>query len=345
MLLDRVQGLVEKTSRTASAKHKPILVLCYNEPLAQYLQHEITKRKLHRRVMVRHFMRWCREQLIAFGLEMPPRSVSANTQVKLLLKYVIDALAEGAIPSGQYAAVFVDEAHDFSRQLLPVLTQLPDTVSNHLVLFFDDTQSFFTRKRTSRIRFHHYGIQTNNVTHLTTNHRCTAPIFNAAQRLSGSLTQEEITSSDEIPRLKPVSSGRPGSAVLYFPMMNLREQGRKVAELLQHAHAEGIAWKDMVVLCRNKYQIDICDGALRYQRIPHQVRRGVGDYNPLANAVNVLSMASCQGLEFELVIVVESGEVPDTPEEVEDRERLLYIAATRAKQKLYLVGLGKSADD
>ncbi|WP_095542248.1 3'-5' exonuclease [Vandammella animalimorsus] len=321
--------------------HGPILVLCYNEPLAVWLQYELMRQGLSpQQVVVRHFHRWCREQLIAYHLELPPRSMPASAQIKNIVERVLRALSDGSIPAGQYAAVLVDEAHDFPASWLGVLTQLPTPATNHLVLYFDDAQSILKRKRTGLVQLHQHGIDTRQVQHLTLNQRNPEPIFNAALHMAGTLAAPIEVGPQGIPRLKPRSSGRSGDSVLLFPAPSLRAQGRKVAELLLQARREaGIAWGQMAVLCDNRFQLDVCHGALRYQHIPHQMRRGTGEFDPAADTVKLMSLQACAGLEFELVVIVDSAEVPANQEGMEDRQRRLYIAATRAKRKLYVVSL------
>ncbi|THU04430.1 hypothetical protein E9531_03280 [Lampropedia puyangensis] len=334
------EGLRAKRSLT------PILVLCYNEPLAVWLQQQLHSKGLQSWIVVRHFHRWCREQLLHFQLELPPKTLTPSAQMKDLVDRVIQGLSNGSIPTGQYSAVLVDEAHDFSGPWLAMLTHLPTPETNHLELYFDDAQSMFKRKRTSRIQFKRLGIHTHQVQRLTINHRNTAPIFNAAQRMAGPLIEPQDTPDSAIPRLKPLSSQRPGPAVLLFPMANLRAQGRKTTELLQQAHqSEGTAWGNMAVLCSNRFQMDVCNGALRYQRIPHQLRKGFGEFNPQEDTVKIMSLNACSGLEFDVVVIVDSGEPPTNEAELEEKQRQLYIAATRAKHRLYIVGLGQPESD
>ena len=57
----------------ASNADKPILVLCYNEPLAVKLGTEMQAKGLDGRVVVRNFHKWCRQQLVAFGQPIPPQ--------------------------------------------------------------------------------------------------------------------------------------------------------------------------------------------------------------------------------------------------------------------------------
>ena len=63
----------------------------------------------------------------------------------------------------------------------------------------------------------------------------------------------------------------------------------------------------------------------------------------LANAITVRTIHSAKGLEFPVVVVDLIGFTPweDTPEEIQDECRVLYVAMSRAKDQLYLLGRNK----
>lgn len=65
----------------------------------------------------------------------------------------------------------------------------------------------------------------------------------------------------------------------------LHEEAAKVAELLSAAHQEGHAWGDMAVLCRHYDGMEECARALTRRRLPHQVRKGSGDFRPLEDSM------------------------------------------------------------
>ncbi len=61
----------EYLARAATATAKPILVLCFNEPLGVKLHSVMQSKGLTGTVHVRHFHKWCRDQLVAFGQSLP----------------------------------------------------------------------------------------------------------------------------------------------------------------------------------------------------------------------------------------------------------------------------------
>ena len=106
----------------------------------------------------------------------------------------------------------------------------------------------------------------------------------------------------------------------------------------------------MAVLCRDAKTRDLCARALAQRGLPVQNRLGTGDYDPLANSIKLMTMKVSKGLEFPVVAVVgaqglareeqASGEVaPRSDAELEASRaaaRVLYVAATRATQRLML---------
>jgi signal transduction histidine kinase len=108
------------------------------------------------------------------------------------------------------------------------------------------------------------------------------------------------------------------------------------AELLAGAHQEGHAWGDMAVLCRHYSHIEDVARVLTDRKLPHKVRKSSGDYDPLADAIKVMTMHGSKGLEWPVVALAGVGEMPAKGEDEKDEARLFYVAATRATQRLYV---------
>ena len=95
---------------------KPILVLCYNEPLAVKLDAMMAPKGLGDRVQVRNFHKWCRQQLVAYGQPIPPQGPRMFDE---MVDNVIRGVDRKQIPSGQYQAILIDEGHDFQPEWNP----------------------------------------------------------------------------------------------------------------------------------------------------------------------------------------------------------------------------------
>ncbi|MDB5827373.1 MAG: helicase, partial [Variovorax sp.] len=288
---------------------KPVLVLCYNEPLAVQLASVIASKGLAGKVHVRHFHKWCREQLVSYGQALP---VSTETEklstAKLMEAFVqrlIRAVDKKQVPSGQYMAVLIDEGHDFKHEWLKLVVQMVDPDTNSLLLLYDDAQSIYERHRTRKFSFKSVGIHAQGRTStLKVNYRNTKQILDTASRIAGTLLvadKSDNGSGDEddgIPLLHPVSSGREGDEPTVIRMPNLQAEALKIAELLSAAHFEGHAWGDMAVICRHHAVMDECAKVLEERMLPHQVRKGLGTFDPEADTIKVMSMHASKGLEF-----------------------------------------------
>ena len=336
MLLGYRAEHLAKAQTTAS---KPILVLCYNEPLSKQLARVMDAKGVAHRVHVVHFHKWCRDQLVHFGQALPGQ-VGAARYVAELVERVIRAVERRQIPGGQYQAVLIDEGHDFAPEWLKLVVQMVDPTTNSLLVLYDDAQSIYERSRSKQFSFKSVGIQAQGrTTILKINYRNTRQILQAASLVAADLLTAEDKDDDGVPLLKPVSCGRNGEPPLIIRLPTLREEVQKVAELLGAAHEEGHAWSDMAILCRHYSEMETCAGVLRQRRLPHQVRKGSGSYDPAADTIKVLTLHASKGLEFPVVAMVGVGHMPAQGEDERDEARLFYVGATRATQRL-IIGVG-----
>ncbi len=339
----------------AHAAGKPVLVLCYNEPLAVKLAATMAAKGLSDRVHCVHFHKWARAQLVAYGQALPSDNQSTDAKMADMVQRVINGVDRGHIPTGQYLAVLIDEGHDFAPEWLKLVTQMVDPTTNSLLVLYDDAQSIYERGRKKNFSFKSVGIQAQGrTTILKINYRNTRQILQTANAIAGDLLTAEDRDDDGIPLVKPVSCGRDGPEPIVINLPTLPEQAAKIADLLQGAHADGFAWGDMAVLCRDAKARDLCASTLAKRGLPVQNRLGPGDYDPLASSVKVMTMMVSKGLEFPVVAIpgverlertgaeatepVEGAQALSEAEAQARREaaRVLYVAATRATQKLML---------
>ena len=336
----RAEYLAKAYTRTS----KPILILCYNEPLAVKLNAMMQIKGLADQVHARHFHKWCRDQLVAFGQTLPNHHMPVGAMMEDMVLRVIHGVDRKQIPSGQYQAVLIDEGHDFAPEWLKLVTQMVDPSTNSLLVLYDDAQSIYERSRSKQFSFKSVGIQAQGrTTILKINYRNTKQILQIASLIAADLLTADDKDDDGIPLLKPISCGRDGESPLIIRLPNLRAEATKIAELLSAAQQEGHAWGDMAVICRHYSEMDECSHALNYKKLPHQVRKGAGSYKPNEDTIKVLTMHASKGLEFPVVALMGVGDMPAKGEEERDEARLFYVGATRATQKL-IVTLSDSSD-
>ena len=206
------------------------------------------------------------------------------------------------------------------------------------------------RSRAKNFSFKSVGVQAQGrTTVLKINYRNTRQILQTASLIAADLLTADDKDDDGIPLLKPISCGRDGQAPLIIRLPSLRDEAFKIADLLSAAHQEGHAWGDMAVICRDWATMDICAHALQHRKLPHQVRKRSGDYHPSRDAITVLTMHVCKGLEFPVVALPGIGHMPAAGEDEQEEARLFYVAATRATHRLVIGaggggGFGKSLD-
>ena len=329
----------EYLAQASTASSKPILILCFNEPLGVKLHSVMQAKGLDGRVHVRHFHKWCREQLVAYGQTLPVQG-SSQQYVDELVERVIRAVDRKQIPSGQYQAVMIDEGHDFAPEWLKLVTQMVDPTTNSLLVLYDDAQSIYERERSKNFSFKSVGIQAQGrTTILKINYRNTRQILQTASLVAADLLTADDKDDDGIPLVKPVSCGREGPAPVIIKLPNLRDEAFAIADHLASAHQEGFAWGDMAVLCADWKTMGVCASALTQRKLPHHVRRRSGDYQPGADAIQVMTMKVSKGLEFPVVALPGVGHMPAPGVDEKEAARVFYVAATRATQRL-LIGVG-----
>jgi superfamily I DNA/RNA helicase len=291
------------------------------------------------RVHVRHFHSWCHRQLTTYGQALPPQG---GGFYEGLVGNVIRAVERSQIPGGQYQAVMIDEGHDFAPEWLKLFTQMVDPATNSLLVLYDDAQSIYERARTKQFSFKSVGIQAQGrTTILKINYRNTRQILQTASLIAADLLTPEDRDEDGIPLVKPIGCGREGDEPTIVRLPTLRDESMRIAELLKEAHdSDSHAWGDMAVLCRDYIVMNVCAQALSRMRLPHQVRKGTGDYKPERDVIRVMTMKVSKGLEFPVVAIPGLGRMPVPGEEEREEARLFYVAATRATHKLIVTASG-----
>ena len=270
----------------AHASGKPILVLCYNEPLAVMLAGSMAAKGLSGRVHCIHFHKWARAQLVAYGQNLPASNLPPEAFFADMVQRVITGVERGHIPTGQYLAVLIDEGHDFAPEWLKLVTQMVDPTTNSLLLLYDDAQSIYEQSRKKNFSFKSVGVQAQGRTSiLKINYRNTRQILQTASAIAGNLLTADDKDDDGIPLLKPVSCGREGQAPVIIKLPTLRDEAFAIADHLASAHKEGHAWGDMAVLCADWKTMDLCASALAQRKLPHRVRKKSGEYRPGTDAI------------------------------------------------------------
>jgi len=326
----------------ASRSEKPILILCFSEPLSKRLKSWMDAKGLNGKVDARSFHGWCRNQLITYHQSLPAEQ--GADFFPALVQRVIECVDRGHIPAAQYGAILIDEGHDFEPAWFKLVVQMVSPDSNHLLVLYDDAQSIFNRSSHRGFSFKSVGVQAQGrTTILKINYRNTRQILELAALIAKDILDPKVTDDDGVPLIRPVSCGREGPRPLLIKLPSLRDEASEIARRLAQAYQQGVAWQDMAVVHRTKSVGQVCVDALERAKIPYQwQQQNKKAYSPTADMVTVLTMHASKGLEYPFVAIPGVGLLSAAEDDLEQEARLFYIAATRSTNQLVVTGSGDS---
>lgn len=317
---------------------KPILVLCYNKTLAARLEQLIGERGLSERIQVYNFHKWCRRMLDAYHVELPEQG-SAN-YFDQLVERVIAGVERGQIPRDQYGAVLIDEGHDFEPDWYKLIVQMVDPATNALLVLYDDAQNIYGKADRRQFTWKEVGVQAQGrTTILKLNYRNTLEILAVARGFANELLSARDGGEDGVPLIAPQSAGRRGAVPELIRVGTAAAQLDMLIAQLREEHEHGRPWSDMAVIFRNQWEGEKLHEALKRVEIPGRLAEGNGKGSLFLvnDAVKLVTMHSSKGLEFPLVIIPGLGSLPKQGKDEADEARLLYVAMTRATERLVMI--------
>jgi superfamily I DNA/RNA helicase len=334
-----------RCERLAHTTHKPILVLTFNVSLAAKLEHMMSSRDLLERVNILHFHGWCTRQLELYHVQKPQWTPEGYPQK--LVESVIQAVDRGQIPRGQYGAVLIDEGHDFEPGWLKLVAQMVDPDTNSLLLLYDDAQSIYGRRTKEKFSFLSVGIHARGrTTILKVNYRNTAETLRCAYDFAKDVIKPADADDDGVPLVKPETAGRHGPPPKLIRANSLEGEAQCIAQQIKGFRAGGTPLKEIAVLYPAKFIAEEVMLSLKAADIPYewlQKDQAARRYNVTHESVKVMTMHSSKGLEFPVVILAGVGHMADRQEKQSDDARLLYVAMTRATEKLIITASRSSS--
>ncbi len=329
-----------RAMQLAREMSRPILVLCYNKTLAARLEQLIGERGLGEKVQVYNFHKWCRKMLVAYNEPLPPGSGKAF--VEALPPAVIAGVDRGQIPRAQYGAVLVDEGHDFEPEWYKLIVQMIDPATNSLLVLYDDAQNIYGNPDRRKISWKSLGVQAQGrTTILKLNYRNTLEILSVARVFAQDLlaSRSDEDDGDGVPLIAPESAGRRGAVPELVRTDTARAQMDVLIARLRDEHAHGRPWSDMAVIYRNQWEGEKLQEVLKRLDIPSRLADNAGKQTlfVVEDSVKLVTMHSSKGLEFPFVIIPGIGGLPKEGQSEADEARLLYVAMTRATERLLLI--------
>ncbi len=323
---------------------KPILVLCYNKTLAARLDQLIGERGLGEKVQVYNFHKWCRKMLTAYHLELPAQG--SDDFFGQMVQRVIDGVERGQIPRFQYGAVLIDEGHDFEPDWYKLIVQMVDPATNSLLVLYDDAQNINGKAGRRKFTWKSLGVQAQGrTTILKLNYRNTLEILAVARGFASELLQAQDGEEDGVPLIAPESAGRRGALPELIRVHRASGEIAAMVEQIRDELAHGRRLDDIAVIYRYHWQGDKLHAALEQAGLGCRLaddKGGKGTLFLVRDCIKLVSMHSSKGLEFPLVIIPFLGLMPKAGEDETHEARLLYVAMTRATERLLLIHHGDS---
>lgn len=325
ILLYRCLYLSETTTR-------PVLVLCFNIILANYIRECVAERGLSGKVHVYHFHNWCASAARKFKLKVSREGVFFDNCFTALE----NAVNNGAVTDSGYDAVLIDEGHDFDRRWLSLIARLFDNTSRSLLLMYDDAQSLYRRERALNFSLASVGIQAQGRTSvLRVNYRNPCRILNFAYAFSRDYFESHH--NQELPLVLPEACGEEGDIPEIELCQSEAEEAPRVVAWLKEQHAVAGRWGDMAVLCPTGYSADRLIVLLEQHKIPIAISFTSCDkkaYSHRDDVVHLMTFQSSKGLEFPYVAVINASFVHKAAEDESEAIPALYVAFTRATRSL-----------
>lgn len=326
-----------RAMQLARALSKPILVLCYNKTLAARLDQLMGERGLSDKVQVYNFHKWCRSMLTAYHVPLPE---DGPHYAKELPPAVIAGVDSGQIPRFQYGAVLIDEGHDFEPDWYKLIVQMIDPNTNSLLVLYDDAQNIYGQANRKKLSWKSLGVQAQGrTTILKLNYRNTLEILSVARGFANELLRERSEEDDGVPLIAPESAGRRGALPELIRVERMEDQLPAIMQRLRDEQASGRRLSDMAVIFRNGWEGEKLHEALQRAGIPSRLAEGNGKSSlfVVEDTVKLVTMHSSKGLEFPLVIIPGLGSLPKPGKDEAEEARLLYVAMTRATERLVLI--------
>ncbi len=333
--------LAYRSVHLAKIATKPILVLCYNRSLAARLRQIIAERGISDKISVRNFHGWCYDMVATYHLPRPPRNASPEEAMGHLITTTIDGVEKGHVPRAQYAGILIDEGHDFEPDWFRLVVQMLDPATNALLVLYDDAQSIYRNGEKRKFSFSSVGIQAKGrTTILRLNYRNTAEVLAVARSFAHDLLTAREADDDDVPQVRPETAGRHGAYPELLRCDSSREEQDLLVTRIRQEIENGRSPGDMAIVYRHVPLAREIEATLRRNGLAFSsgiTREGRDTLFASNDTIKVVSMHSSKGLEFPVVLIPGLGDLPKSGDDPADEARLLYVAMTRALDRLIMM--------
>ena len=317
-----------------------ILFVCYNIALVSYLKRLVHEKGLgtgETGIYIYHFFHLCS---LVLGEPLHYENEEGDYYA-CIVEETLSRLSEGRHVVEPFDAVFVDEAQDFSNEMLRALLYLLKE-GGDLIIALDPHQDLYRRKKA----WSALGIQAaGRVHHLQKAYRNTAEIHEFARCFLGPEKDQaqqlalDLAFHGERPLVKP------------FPAMEQVEEFlvRDIEESLATGEfkrseialiyddkvygGEGFAYDNRALPMRLLRRLE--EAGIPASWVSQDVR-AKEMFDVTTDRVSLISIHSSKGLDFELVYLVGMDRLRGTEKPRPDLHMLTYVAMTRARYRLVI---------
>jgi hypothetical protein len=330
----------------ARAATKPVLLLCYANGIAGRLEDVMQNRGVEDRVQVLTFHSWCYRMLRTYGIPIPSEREYPDYAKRLAASVaeVMKGVDQGHIPTEQYDAVLIDEAHDFEPQWLALAAKMVNPRTKALMVVYDDIQVIY--KGRERPVWRQLGIEAQGrTTVLKVNYRNTAQIVAFARRFASDVIGAPGTiADDEHAILLPEDAGRQGLVLEVRQCVSIDAEAHCIAEWFLGRRKAGYEWPQMACLYPEHWIGERVAQVLTRHEVPiDMAKNNKNRVSTKRVAVRLLSMYTAKGLEFPCVAIAGLGLLGRHGEPVEECVRLTYVGVTRGPHEALLTYSSDSA--
>jgi len=246
-----------------------------------------------------------------------------------------------------YRSAVVDEAQDFYAEGFKLLRALVPEGDNDLFIVGDAHQRIYPR----RVVLSRCGISIRGQRskRLRINYRTTEQIRDQATEILHGFTFDDLDGGVDTANDRSLIKGDPPERVHFDTQ---QEEQRYVLDTIQGILDAGIKSSEIALFARSGWLAEKYKRLLEDFGIPAEMMSTHFSMN--RDGVSCGTMHRAKGLEFRVVFLVgvseglipprsrqEAAKVPSAQEQIEREERsLLYVAATRARDKLYVTSSG-----
>lgn len=254
-----------------------------------------------------------------------------------------------------YTNVIADEFQDFSNPELKFLRALVAEGRNDLFLTGDPMQRIYSGRK---INFGAAGINVRGVRsrRLKINYRTTEPIKKVAVSVIKGITFEDMDGGTESMN-GYVSLIHGGEKPIYKIVGNATDEVTQTAEWVNECINNQINANDICIAAPSMGLMKELQSYLHTNGIAYKVLKGTSKQGA-SNGISLCTLHSLKGLEFKVVVLIGINErnIPskvtegypftgmdalDKKEFLSSKRSLMYVAITRARQLVYIIGYGE----